>query len=468
MAARLALRLTFALGVLIALAPSANGQTPVRRAPAVLAAGPMLGPATHRDVTLWVMTDHVGSVAVDYAPVAQDTSGPYRPATAGRVAVVTGPDGVATIAIANLEPGTRYRYSLVVDGEPVERPYPLEFRTQPLWQYRTDPPAFTIAVGSCAYVNDAPYDRPGTPYGGDYQIFEAIAGLNPDAMIWLGDNTYTREVDWESPDGIAYRYAHTRALPEMQRLLATASHYATWDDHDYGPNDSDRSYVLKSASLNTFRRFWPNPTAGLPNFPGVFTQFRWADVDVFLLDDRFHRSPNAAPVDSAKTILGDLQLAWLLDALTASRAPFKLVDIGGQVLPTDEMPGSETYATIAPHERQYLLDEIARRGIEGVVLVSGDVHHTELMRLDRPGTYPLYEFTSSPLTAAAAPPQYARVNSLTVEGTFVQGQRNFGTLTVTGPRTARVLTMRTYDTDGVLLWEHEVAASDLRTPSADR
>ncbi|HLA63038.1 MAG TPA: alkaline phosphatase D family protein, partial [Rhodothermales bacterium] len=148
--------------------------------------------------------------------------------------------------------------------------------------------------------------------------------------------------------------------------------------------------------------------------------------------------------------------------------PFKLVGIGGQVLPTDEMPGSETYATIAPHERQYLLDEIARRGIEGVVLVSGDVHHTELMRLDRPGTYPLYEFTSSPLTAAAAPPQYARVNSLTVEGTFVQGQRNFGTLTVTGPRTARVLTMRTYDTDGVLLWEHEVAASDLRTPSADR
>src|SRR5688500_13515381 len=169
--------------------------------------------------------------------------------------------------------------------------------------YRTDPPAYTVAIGSCAFVNEVPYDRAGDPYGGGYEIFESIAARRPDAMVWLGDNTYLREVDWDSPDGIAYRYAHTRSLPEIQRLLAIAPHYATWDDHDYGPNDSDRSYVLKSVSLNTFRRYWPNVTAGLPGVPGVFTRFQLADVEFFLLDDRFHRTPNRAPADSSRTLL---------------------------------------------------------------------------------------------------------------------------------------------------------------------
>ena len=464
------LRPVLLAGLLLAL-PSAAAQpdgSATGRPAAALAAGPMLGPAGFRDVVLWVQTDRPGAVVVDYRPVAQDTSGAYVPAAPGRVAVLAGPDGVATIVVADLEPGTRYAYTLTVDGQAVERPYELAFETQPLWQHRTDPPAFTLAVGSCAYVNDPPYDRPGTPYGGDYQIFDHIAALDPDAMLWLGDNTYLREVDWESPDGIAYRYAHTRALPEMQRLLATAPNYATWDDHDYGPNDADRSYVLKSATLATFRHFWPNATAGLPGVPGVFTQFRWGDVDVFLLDDRYHRAPNDAPADPDKPMLGEAQLQWVIDALTTSNAPFKLVAVGGQVLPPEPAPGSETYVTVAPDERRRLLDEIARRRIEGVVFLSGDRHFTELMRMERPGTYPLYEFTSSPLTAGASSSRYAQPNPYTVDGTFVQGVRNFGTVTVEGPRAARVMTLRTYDATGALRWEHAIPAAELRAPAEGR
>lgn len=418
----------------------------------------MLGPATLRDATVWLLLDRPGAVTVDYRPLSQDTAIAYEPAVPGRVTALAGADGVASIVIPGLEPGTRYAYELEIDGRPTDRPYPLEFATQRLWQYRSDPPTLTVAIGSCAFVNEERYDRRGDPYGNGYEVFGSIAERRPDAMLWLGDNTYLREVDWDSPDGIAHRYAHTRSLPEMQRLLAIAPHYATWDDHDYGPNDSDRSYVLKSAALSTFRRYWPNATAGLPGVPGVFTQFRLADVDFFLLDDRFHRTPNASPADSQRTILGRPQLRWLLDALTYSRAPFKVIAIGGQLL--NPMAVFETYANVAPEERQLLLDEIARRRIEGVVVISGDRHHTELIRIERPGHYPLLEFTSSPLTAGPASRPRDAENDARVEGTLVT-QRNFGTLTFEGPRTDRTLTMRTFDTQGTMLWEHSVAASAL-------
>ena len=45
-------------------------------------------------------------------------------------------------------------------------------------------------------------------------------------------------------------------------------------------------------------------------------------------------------------------------------------------------------------------------------------------------------------------------------GTMV-GIRNYVTLSFSGPRTGRVMTIRTMDTDGNLLWEREFAASDL-------
>ncbi len=448
---------------LLALAASAAAQDdPIH-------AGPMLGPVTHREALVWVQTSRPAEVQLRYyvERTAEGITPRARPLMTPPVLAGPQTDHVALFPLTGLEPGWTYGYQVLVDGEEVALPRSLRFTTQPLWQWRTDPPAFTAALGSCAYVNDPPYDRPGDPYGGGYEIFESIAALEPDLMLWLGDNTYLREVDWESPPGLAYRYAHTRALPELQPLLATAAHYATWDDHDYGPNDSDRSYVLKDAALATFYRYWPSFNRGLPGVPGVFTHFRWADVEFFLLDDRYHRSPNRAPNDGSKVILGGEQLAWVLDALTASRAPFKVVAMGGQILTPEPRPGSETYLTIAPEERQRLLDGIAERGIEGVVLLSGDVHHTQLMRMEREGAYPLYEFTSSPLTAGPAPERYAQPNAFTVEGTFVQGRRNFGTMTVEGPRTDRVMTLRTYATDGTLLWEHRIAAHDLRLPEAD-
>ncbi|MEO1477064.1 MAG: alkaline phosphatase D family protein [Bacteroidota bacterium] len=434
--------------VLLTAAPLVHAQD------TLLQSGPMLGYSTHREVAVWVQTTQPADVQVRYRPEG---------ATADfEVSEVVRADGdswlTAHVVLFGLEPGTRYAYDVLLDGEVVARPYPTVFQTQTLWQWRTDPPEFTIAFGSCAYVNDPPFDRPGNGYGGDYQIYESIAAQQPDAMLWLGDNVYLREVDWWSERGIDYRYSHTRALPEMQPLLAATHHFATWDDHEFGPNNSDRSYVLKGETLDAFKRYWANPTYGLPETPGVFGHFEWGDVEFFLLDNRYHRSPSDAPRTPDKTMLGDAQEQWLIDALTASRAPFKVVVSGGQVLSRFQL--FENWATF-PHARQRLLDAIDERGIEGVVFLSGDRHHGELIRIDRPGRYPLFDFTSSPLTAGASSARFEQENPDRVPGTFVT-QRHFGTLSLSGPRTDRVMELNAYDVDGALLWSHTIRARDLR------
>lgn len=440
------------LAFLLLVAAASHAQAP--SSPARLIAGPMLADVTHRTAAVWVQTDRPASVAL-MIPLPDPQGGRFLLTRE----VATDAHGIATIRVGMLEPGQTYGYTVLVDGREEARPYPTEIRTQPLWQWRTDPPDFTIAVGSCAYANEPAYDRPGTAYGAPPDVFEAIADQRPDAMLWLGDNVYLREVDWWSAAGIEHRYAHARREPALQRLLASTAHYATWDDHDFGPNDADRSYVLKDAALDAFTRYWPAASRGIDGVPGVFGQFQWGDAEVFLLDDRYHRAPNRSPA-AERTVLGAAQLQWLLDALTSSRAPFKLVAVGGQVLNPAEV--YETYANIAPAERQRLLDEIAARRIDGVVFLTGDRHHAELNRMERPGTYPLYEFTSSALSAGAGTPR--ETNPLRVDGTLVAGRNNFGTLSFAGPRDARSLTMRTFATDGTLLWEHTVAASDLRTP----
>lgn len=437
--------------LLVGICPPTFGQ-----APSTIRSGPMVGYSAMREVMLWIQTTKAARVQIRY----WDEKAPNTKKTSEAVATTSAESFTAHIPISYLEPSTKYGYEVLLDGKLAARPYPLHFQTQTLWQYRTDPPAFTVAFGSCAYINDTPYDRPGTPYGKDTKIFLRIAEQKPDMMLWLGDNMYYREPDFDSKTMMDYRYAHDRAIADLQPLLGNTHHYAIWDDHDYGPNDSDRGYVLKYESLDLFKRYWANPTYGFRDNPGVFGQFTWGDADFFLVDNRFHRSPDAEPDGPDKTSLGKEQMQWLIDALTTSKAPFKFIAIGGQVL--NEYRFYEDYA-MYPQEREYLLNEIVKRKIEGVIFLTGDRHKTELLKYQPDGFYPMYDYTNSPLTSGFGNDPRENDNKLRVPNTLFVGQ-TFGTLSFSGPRTDRTLTMKAFDLDGKVQWTHVVKANDLKVP----
>jgi alkaline phosphatase D len=438
--------------VLVLLASLAALALPCGAPAAPPAVSVMHGPVDQSLFSLWVQTPAAARVAVEF----HSETAPAQMRRLER-ATVEDDDFVAVLRLANLEPGTAYRYRLTVDGAEAGGG---RFRTRALWQYRTDPPEATLAIGSCAYLNDGRFDRPGMPWGAEYGIFDAIAAKNPDAMLWLGDNVYFREPEWTSLEGMSARYRFHRELPELAGLWRGTHHYATWDDHDFGPNDADGSFIHKGAALQAFRRYWPNPSHGLPEVPGVFTQFALADAEVFVLDDRWYRHPNEYPKVPAKRLYGAQQMEWLKQALLSSRATFRIVAGGTQFW--NRASRFESFQNY-PDEARELLDWITERRIPGVVFVSGDRHFSQLLRLERGGTYPLFEFTSSPLTGGVAtnPGDNERANPDLVDGTLLT-QRSFGLVRLTGPKAARVLALEAYDAAGRLLWKREFKASELR------
>ncbi|MBY6203418.1 alkaline phosphatase D family protein [Halomonas denitrificans] len=419
-------------------------------------AGPMPGHSAMRAVQVWLQTDRSAEARLAFRPVGSDDE--YR--VTEPVRTDAGTAFTAEIDVTGLEPGTEYEYRVLLDGTAQESELALRFQTQPLWQWRESPPDFSFALGSCSYVNQPEYDRPGRPYGGDYQIYDAIAEAEPDFMLWMGDNFYYREVDWDSRWGMYQRVSHSRQLPEMQRLLTGMHHFGTWDDHDFGPNNSDRSYALRDTAKEVFDAFFPNPPFSGAGGGGVMSYFEWHDAGFFLLDNRYFRSANDR-VTGERTVLGRAQAEWLIDALQKSNATFKFVVMGGQFINSAEL--FENYAHLAPGERREILDRIAAEDIPGVVFLTGDRHHSVLLKMDRRGEYPLYDWTVSPLTAGPGTPHDGE-GQYRVEGSLFT-ERNFGRVEVTGPRDDRVATLILHDSNGVERFRYEIRANDLRAGS---
>lgn len=428
----------------------------------LLRSGPMLGYAEMTETVIWLQTWRPCRVQVRYwKPVQRETA---RLSEEIRTDPTT--DHIARFTLTNLEAGTKYDYEIYLDGKRLDFQHATAFQTQPIWRYRgpnnsSQPPDFRIALGSCAYMNEPYFDRPGNPYGGAYEVFTSIAAQKPDLMLWLGDNIYYREADWLTESAMRYRNANSRQIAELKPLLAATHNYAMWDDHDFGPNDSDGSFRLKDAALEVFKDYWANTTYGTSETPGVFGRFEWGDVEFFMLDGRYHRSPNRMPAGPQKVMLGEAQMKWLMESLRSSNATFKVVACGAQMM--NPMVFFEAFGQF-PEEQKRLIDFIREAKVSGVMFLSGDRHATELIKRTEPGLYPLYDFTSSPLTSGTAKNDREANNPARVPGTWVTDVRNFGTIDVSGKARERLLTLRTFDAKGKELWRHEIKESELQFP----
>ncbi len=420
-----------------------------------LYAGPMQGYVAARSAVVWLQTPGAAEVWLEYAPV--DVPGDKK-RTASRRTDAAG-QFCAHLVMDELAPGTRYQAVAYVNGQPAAD-RAIVVRTQPIWLFRGPPPDTTLLTGSCAFINDPPFDRPGQPYGGGYEIYEPMRREQADLMVWLGDNLYFREADLLSPEGMALRYRVTRGFAPLDAFLRSTPQVAIWDDHDYGPNDSDSSFEFKNASLDLFKTYWANPTYGVGGVAGVFTRTSIADADIFLLDDRWFRSADAtSPGERGKVMFGPAQMRWLKNALLFSKARFKIVAGGGQFFNDDDAyEGWNQF----PQERAEFMGFLQQYRIPGLVFLSGDRHISELIRYPRPvysgrREYPLWEFTCSPLNSHPAP---GDDDPNRVAGTLVKA-RNYGVLKLAGQGANRTLTLACKGVDGGTLWSHTLGLKDL-------
>jgi alkaline phosphatase D len=212
----------------------------------LLQSGPMVGYCEMKEAMIWVQSNKEVSVRIDY--FALDNPKEIFSSTTQKSESSNGYTN--HIVLNKLQPSKEYHYDVFFDGKKIVLPYETSFSSKKLWLWRENAPDFSVAFGSCNYINEEELDRPGKGYGSEYQIFESIHSKKPNIMIWGGDNIYLREADWDSKTGIYHRYTHSRSIKEIQPLLANTQHFAIWDDHDFGPNDSDRSFYFKYETQN--------------------------------------------------------------------------------------------------------------------------------------------------------------------------------------------------------------------------
>ncbi|MER3499609.1 MAG: phosphodiesterase [Chitinophagaceae bacterium] len=419
--------------------------------------GPMTGHTDLRSTTIWLETSVQTGWTLKYTTA--NSSKTINPTEIEPV----NDHYILKFTVGGLEPGTSYNYSLLNKNKAVASG---SLKTQALWQWRKPAPDFSFITGSCAYFNEPVYDRPGKPYGGDSSIFVAMAKEKADFMLWLGDNWYTREVDYYSNWGLNYRASRDRSLKVLQPFLKAMPHYAIWDDHDYSWNNGDKSYPLKEESRKVFMKFWANPSYG-ENSEGIYSKFTWNDIDVFMLDDRWFRSNDrmkdslSGQPNEEKRMFGRQQMEWLKNALLNSNEnsniSFRIIATGSQVLnPLSPYDCLRHF----PAEFNELLNFIKENNINGVVFLTGDRHISEIIKTERPGSYPLYDITSSPLTSGSARLDGPEANNpYRILGQIAE--QNYTRISFSGNKPERKMTVEFLNVKGEKLADWSVMLKDI-------
>ena len=340
-------------------------------------AGPLVGAVEPDQVNLWLYAPAESWCSYSFHAADQpgDTGGtghftPVPPAgaeTRGRA---------FKAHVQGLSPDTQYTYTVTVNDQ-TDPAWEGSFKTAPA---KGKPAAFRLALTSCMR------DR------ASQASWYLLLAQQPDIHVTVGDTHYADTTD---PTVQLQHHVAYRRQPEFATVLRNIPTYAIWDDHDYGPNNSDGTAKGKEHSLRGWEQVWAQPPLGTPETPGAFFTFTHGDVEFFVVDSRYHRSPDKAPDDDQKRMLGDAQFAWLLDGLKRSKAPFKVI-VSGSTLHHSTVDGWRIYT----FSRHRLFDAIKEHAISGVMYMAGDIHRSlvwEHHESDRVG-YPLVEVISSGIT----------------------------------------------------------------------
>jgi len=337
------------------------------------AVGPLLGHVDHNTALIWYRPGAEGRYTASLHHDSENT-----PLTATAEASVEN-DLCVVWRFDNLNPDTQYRYTISRNGQTLVSGDRYTIRTA------GDPNTrgkVTLAMGSCASSTDF------------FDVWDQIAAQDIDALMLLGDTPY---IDNRELSVNREKHRQFLSIPTLSALAASTPVWGTWDDHDFGGNDTDGRINNREVIRKVFTEYRAQTQFG-DGIHGVYTKFRRGPVEVFLLDPRYFSQTEPSPVAADKpTCLGKTQWNWLLDHLRASTAPFKILATG--MIWDDKKNGEKDDWETYSHEREALFDFIGKEQIKGVVLIGGDIHvsrHLKYPMTDRIG-YDLHQFIISPL-----------------------------------------------------------------------
>ena len=353
---------------------SAPTQEPARTQEPALTHGPFRGHVDADSIHVWARAAEPGEFTLELIDVAGD---------AGRTAAATAQrerDLVLHFAIDGLPAGASFGLRIRRGEEVVH-----EARERWSTAMPDTATAATIAFGSCSDERRFP----------EQPIWDRIAARAPHALVLLGDTPY---IDDGTTEGRRRRHREFFAFPPVHTVLGAIPTWATWDDHDYATNDVFGAATGSETARPVFVDYHAHADYG-DGARGIWTRFRRGPIEVFLLDTRsFADAEKSVLAPGERSLLGKTQIEWLQGALRASTAPVKVLACGMVWNGGVRQGKNDCWDNWLP-ERDALFGWLGAQDINGVVLVSGDVHRSRVIlhpTKDLVG-YDLPEFVTSPL-----------------------------------------------------------------------
>ena len=248
-----------------------------------------------------------------------------------------------------------------------------------------DATAATVAFGSCANERGQPVQP----------IWGRVLARAPHALVLLGDTPY---IDSTQTEVRRRRHREWFEFPPVAAMLATIPTWTTWDDHDYAANDQFGAVPGAASARAVFVDYHAHASHG-DGTHGIWTRFRRGPIEVFLLDTRTAADQGESPLaPGERTLLGKAQLDWLQQGLRTSTAPCKVLACG-MVWNEGVRPNKQDCWGHWLPERDGLFRWLGAQRIDGVVLVSGDVHRSRVIVHPTAAVvgYDVPEFVTSPL-----------------------------------------------------------------------
>ncbi len=415
--------------------------------------GVAIGEVSAGSAVIWSRADRDASMVVEV-----DLDPAFASPHTARVEAGADTDWTAQALIAGLEPASRYHFRVWFETE--GKRSAVDGGT-----FRSAPAANDARPIRFVWSGDLGGQNYCRHVDHGYRIFDAMADLDPHFFVANGDMIYadngcpavgpepgwrnlpgeflgvgSQDLDWNDFAGLREAFLghwrYNRADPAFLAFNRHVPMIVQWDDHevinDFGASwsgwsrDQSREGYgnLVRAGLTSFFDFHPFARHPDQEFR-IYRSFSWgSEVDLFILDARSYRSPNTLVDDPAgeKTMLGRDQLDWLLEALRASSATWKIVSSDVPLaIPTGsqaELYGSDAFAagdrdpassrTGFQRELDTIVARLDADDVENVVFITTDVHLAAQFRydIDADGdgdSVVFHELVSGPLNAGRSP-----------------------------------------------------------------
>jgi alkaline phosphatase D len=369
--------------------------------------GVVSGDPTPKGVSLWTRFDPAGSGGTGTVELEVATDKAFRHVVT-RKSVKTGAasNHAVKARVTGLKAHEEYYYRFASKGA-----------DSAVGRFRTALPADSNETVKFAFFSCQDYTH------GYYNALDAMADGDYDFVVCLGDYIYAEayhsvkggtgvrddKIGRENPQNpdivreavtlADYRakYQLYRTDPLLRAVHAKFPMVMLWDDHEVQDNYAGKpadgglppgkhfSLARKKAGRQAFFE-------NMPAFPGGEKLYRklsfGANVDLIIMDQRTYRDNQpcddavvapCADYDQPRDFLGRPQMNWVKDALSASKAKWKVMANEVTIMPTRVLgtpPANYTYDNWLgyPQEREELLTHIRDKGIKDVVFVTGDIH----------------------------------------------------------------------------------------------